>query len=297
MKQQTLLERALQTVPDFRQSYEKFRTRMIVEQKTSSTIYNYSSKISALCLYYNKPPEHISSSEIDAYLAKLLQTKPQPSLTQFKHLVYGLRLYYRISGLEREKLHLPSIKKSKKLPVILNYEECRLLFKTPKVLKHRVILSLIYSAGLRLGELCKLRISDIDSHRMLIHIRDSKYRKDRYVPLSSYILKGLRVYYQEVRPQIYLFNGYKKGEPISGRAVEWILRETCKKTTITKEINVHTLRHSFASHLLEMGVNVVQVQELLGHADVKTTLIYLHTMKPAYKHIFSPLDKLYTIQE
>ena len=155
------------------------------------------------------------------------------------------------------------------------------------------MLSLIYSAGLRVGELCRLKISDIDSGRMMIHIRQSKYNKDRYVPLSPLILEGLRKYFQACKPVEWLFNGKKPGVQMSPHGVQWAMREAIKKTKIRKAITVHTLRHSYATHLLEEGMDIVSIKELLGHARIETTMVYLHVAKPNRSNLFSPFDRLY----
>ena len=148
--------------------------------------------------------------------------------------MYGLRYFYRLLGLKDRVVELPSIKAKKKLPVVLNYEECKALFKAPALLKHRVLLALIYSAGLRVGEASRLRLSDIDSGRMMIHIRQSKFNKDRYVPLSPIVLKGLQKYCKAYHPVDYLFNGSKPGTPLTTPGIRWVLRESAKKCGLQK---------------------------------------------------------------
>jgi site-specific recombinase XerD len=188
---------------------------------------------------------------------------------------------------------LPSIKHTSKLPVVLNYQECKALFNAPELLKHRILLSLIYSAGLRAREVSRLRLADIDSGRMMIHIRQSKYNKDRYVPLSPLILEGLRKYYYACQPVEYLFNGNTPGSPLSVRGMQWALREAVKRCKLQKGITLHTLRHSYATHLLEFGMDIITIKELLGHERIQTTLIYLHVAKPNRSNLFSPFDRLY----
>jgi len=151
----------------------------------------------------------------------------------------------------------------------------------------------MYSAGLRAREASRLRIADIDSGRMMIHIRKSKYNKDRYVPLSPLILSGLRKYFFACRPVDYLFNGNAPGSPLSVRGMQWALREAVKKSKLQKGITLHTLRHSYATHLLEFGMDIVTIKELLGHERIETTLVYLHVAKPNRTNLFSPFDRLY----
>jgi site-specific recombinase XerD len=195
--------------------------------------------------------------------------------------------------MNEKALKLPSIREPHKLPVVLNRQECIAIFKAPELLKHRVLLSLIYSAGLRAGEASRLKLADIDSGRMMIHIRQSKFNKDRYVPLSPLILQGLRKYYYACQPQEYLFNGNSAGTPLSIKGMQWALREAVKKCKLQKGISLHTLRHSYATHLLEEGMDIVSIKELLGHERIQTTMVYLHVAKPNRTNLFSPFDRLY----
>jgi site-specific recombinase XerD len=177
--------------------------------------------------------------------------------------------------------------------VILNREELRQLFKAPALIKHRIVLSLIYSAGLRSQEVINLKISDIDFERKTIHIRQSKYKKDRIVPLSDYMQKGLKKYLTAENPHIWLFNGKEQDGRYSVKGLSWVMREALKKTSIAKDVNLHSLRHSYATHLLEEGLNIVTVKNLLGHAEIGTTMIYLHVAQCPLVKAHSPLDTLY----
>jgi len=235
-------------------------------------------------------PEYLSQEQLDGYLAEKVQGK----ITAFKHLIHGLRYYYKALEIEKEKFRLPVIKAPKTLPVILNLKECKRLFHAPSLLRDRVILCLMYSAGLRSCELRALRVEDIDSGRMLIHIRQSKNNRDRYVPLSELILRGLRNYYRKERPQGYLFPGKEKGRSLSPATIATILRKAASNAGILKKISPHTLRHTYATHLLEMGMNILRVKELLGHTDIETTMIYLQVMNQSGEKAFSPFDKLYS---
>ena len=152
---------------------------------------------------------------------------------------------------------------------------------------------LIYSAGLRSSEVIHLKISDIDFERRSIHIRRSKYNKDRILPLSDYMSIGLQKYILLERPLTWLFNGKTLGEPYSPKAISWVMREAAKTAGIAKDVTVHTLRHSYATHLIEDGLNIVTVKDLLGHSKIETTMIYLHIAQCPLVKAHSPLDTLY----
>ena len=213
--------------------------------------------------------------------------------TYFKHTVYGLRFLFRIFDRRDKAIRLPSLKKESPLPVVLSRNECRQLFKSGKMLKHRVLLSLVYSAGLRQKEVRNLLQRDIDFDRMQIHIRKTKYNKERYVPLSKLMVKGLLKYYEAYCPKHYVFNGRNIDSPLSARGVQWAMKESLKASGIKKQACVHTLRHSYATHLLELGVDIDTLRKLLGHAHLTTTMVYLHVARISSSEKFSPFDKLY----
>jgi integrase/recombinase XerD len=289
----TILGRAMQTVPGFDKVYNKLRQQTILSGRSQSTFDNYIRRIALVCLEYNRLPEDISEEEINDYLTGLAQMPKSPSRSSFKHAVYGLRYYYRLIGQAKRATDLPSMRKEAKLPVIFNRSELRQLFKAPTLLKHRIALALIYSAGLRSQEAINLKLSDIDFERRTIHIRQSKYKKDRIVPLSGYIAKGLRKYISAEHPHIWLFNGKEPDGRYSVKGLSWIIRESLKKTDIKKDVSLHSLRHSYATHLLEDGVNIVTIKELLGHAHIATTMLYLHVAQIPPGAAHSPLDTLY----
>lgn len=289
----TILESACHEIPGFRKLYKELEEKMVLSGQTGSTLNNYGRKLAHISLQFHKLPQDIPEKEINRYLAGLARESKTPSLSNFKHTIYGLRFCYRMLGMREKAIKLPSLKQEHKLPVVLNYQECIAMFKAPELLKHRVLLALIYSAGLRACEASHLKIGDIDSGRMMIHIRQSKFRKDRYVPLSPLILDGLRKYVHACRPAEYLFNGHEPGTPMSIRGMQWALREAVKKCKLQKGITLHTLRHSYATHLLEFGMDILTIKELLGHQRITTTMVYLHVAKPRRTNLFSPLDRLY----
>lgn len=288
----TLLERAKLEVPGFVDHIRKFEEQITIKSYSESTVFSYSRSIAQISLYFKKSPLDLESDEINSYLFSLKSDKDL-SDTYFKHTVYGLRFFYRVYDLEDRAIRLPNLKNNRKLPVVFSQEELRRLFKAPQRLKQRVLLWLIYSAGLRVSEVCKLKISDIDFDPKQIHVRESKNNKSRYVVLSDYLSKGLVQYIKGSKPKTYLFNGREKGSPLGHSAVQQTFRLAMKKSDIQKEACVHTLRHSFATHLLEQGVDIVSIKEQLGHAHIQTTMMYLHVAKLERSLVHSPFDKLY----
>lgn len=289
----TIVERAIAIVPDFSKVVKKMEQQVILRGQSTSTLRNYIQRIALFVINFEKLPEDIDSDQINEYLTALALDPKSPSRSSFKHMVYGLRYYYRLLGMNKNAIALPSLKQEAKLPVILNQNELKELFSVPSLLKHRIVLTLIYSAGLRGQEVINLKISDIDFVRKTIHIRQSKYKKDRIVPLAESMAVGLKKYLGAENPHIWLFNGKELDGRYSVKGLSWVMRESIKKTSIKKEVNLHSLRHSYATHLLEQGMNIVTIKELLGHADIRTTMIYLHVAQCELLKPHSPLDTLY----
>ena len=288
-----MLELAIQAVPEFEKVITKMAHQVTLRGQSKSTLDNYTRRIALFVIHFKRLPEHVSEDEINEYLVALARDPRSPSRSSFKHMVYGLRYYYRLLGMNKKAIALPSLKGDTKLPVILNRTELKELFAAPQLLKQRVVLSLIYSAGLRGQEAINLKLSDIDFERKTIHIRQSKYKKDRIVPLSEGMAIGLRTYIKAENPHIWLFNGKTPESQYSTRGLSWVMRETIKKTSIKKDVNLHTLRHSYATHLLEEGLNIVTLKELLGHSDITTTMLYLHVAQCPHVKPHSPFDTLY----
>ncbi len=289
----TMIEQAIELVPEFATVIRKLEQQVTLRGQSKSTLNNYIRRIALFVIHFGKLPEQIDPEEINEYLVALARDPKSPSRSSFKHMVYGLRYYYRLMGLNKNAIALPSLKKETKLPVILNYQELKELFGAPTLLKQRIVLALIYSAGLRGQEVINLKISDIDFMRKVIHIRQSKYKKDRIVPLAESMALGLKKYLGAENPHVWLFNGKESDGRYSVRGLAWVMRENLKKTSIKKDVNLHSLRHSYATHLLEQGLNIVTVKELLGHADITTTMLYLHVAQCPLLKPHSPLDRLY----
>lgn len=289
----TIVEQAIHAVPGFKNVVSKLEQQVTLRGQSKSTLNNYIRRIALFVIHFQDLPENISEDEINEYLVALARDPRSPSRSSFKHMVYGLRYYYRLLGDNKRAIALPSLKQNTKLPVILNRSELKELFTAPSLLKQRIALTLIYSAGLRGQEVINLKISDIDFERKTIHIRQSKYKKGRIVPLSNYMAQGLKKYLKAEHPHIWLFNGKEPDGRYSVRGLSWIMRENLKKTSIKKQVNLHSLRHAYATHLLEQGVDIVTLKNLLGHAEITTTMIYLHIAQCPQVKPYSPLDTLY----
>ncbi|MGB5928162.1 MAG: tyrosine-type recombinase/integrase, partial [Cyclobacteriaceae bacterium] len=184
----------------------------------------------------------------------------------------------------------------KKLPVVLSHSEVKRLLKAPPLLRHRLILALLYGCGLRRFELLNLKIADVDMERSQLHVREGKGRKDRYVPLGKHLVRGLRTYLQAEPPYVWLFNGKDNTgqlQQFSETGVQWVITQAVKRAEIKKRVTSHTLRHTYATHLLEMGMDIITLKDQLGHVDIQTTLMYLHIAQLGREKAFSPLDRLY----
>ena len=257
----------------------------------------YSAKTIKAYIYYNKDlldftnKTEINDSDIKDYLLYLIESK-NVSTSTLNSAINALKFYYGTMLKKKFVYEVKRPKKDKKLPVVLSQEEVEKILLSVDNIKHKAILMLTYSAGLRVSEIVNLKSKDIDSKRMLIYIKMAKGRKDRYVMLSESILQILRDYWKEYRPVEWLFPGQDKEKHITTRTVEKIFSNACEKAKILKPVSIHSLRHSFATHLLENGTDLRYIQELLGHKNIKTTEIYTHVSNKNIAKIKSPLDSL-----
>ena len=252
----------------------------------------YLHHIKCFMQYCRKSLDRASTNDIRAYLLDLIESK-RVSRAYHDQAVSALKfLYEQVLKKPAVTAGIPRPRKERKLPVVLSQEEIAKLLSTVENLKHKVLLMLIYSAGLRVSEVVRLRVSDIDGQRRLIRVRGGKGRKDRYTLLSEMVLKLLREYWKAYRPKDWLFPGQKEGSHLTTRTVEKILERARQRASIGKHCTVHTLRHSFATHLLEDGTDLRYIQELLGHKSSKTTEIYTHVSRKDLARIVSPLDRL-----
>lgn len=252
----------------------------------------YKGHINRFVSFINKSISTIEAQEIRKYILFLLD-EGQVSHTYANQAISALKFLFN-DILQKNSMieSLPRLKKEKKLPEVLSFQEVTRILEALKNEKHRTILFLIYSAGLRVGEVVKLTTQDIDSQRMLIHVVQGKGRKDRYTVLSEIALEQLRKYYKLYKPEKWLFPGQNPKEYLTVRTVERIFENACTAAKITKKVSVHSLRHSFATHLLEGGIDLRYIQELLGHESSKTTEIYTHVTEKSISKIQSPLDKI-----
>lgn len=268
------------------------KRRMSVANRAKSSIRSYCRALEKLYAFHQSPTRELEIDEIIDFLYYLQHEKGLHWRT-LKLYVAGLRYYFQEVVSEIELAHqIPYPKEKPSLPEVLSREELKELFGGCLNFKHKVMFRLVYSAGLRRSELAYLKITDIETKdgKYRIKINKGKGSKDRYTILSKCILEELRTYFIQCRPKIYLFNGRVKGEPMSLGGIRHALVKAVSRTTIKKRVNMHILRHCFASHALEDGLNIKTLQYLMGHQSIKTTLIYLHVSDIPLSKAFSPLD-------
>lgn len=272
------------------------RQRMIEDMRLRNyaplTIKVYVERVAAFAKHFAKSPERLGAADVRAYLLFLVQEK-RASWSYYDQALAALRFLYGTTLGKKWVLDdLASPRKQRKLPVVLSPDEVAQFFEAIDSLKHRAILMTAYAAGLRVSEVVSLRVDDIDSRRMVIRIRQAKGRKDRYVMLSPRLLAILREYWKAARPTQFLFPGNVPDRPITPRTVQKACRGAQEAAGLGKRVRVHTLRHSFATHLLEAGTNIRIIQILLGHRSLRTTAVYTHVSTAALEATQSPLDRL-----
>lgn len=279
-------------LPDYRSCPEGFLLKMKELRYSERTIQTYKSLFEEFINYYHhKDIEQIDEPMIVDFL-RYLVIERKISLSYQNQSINAIKFYYeRVLGGQRKIYLIDRPRREQGLPVVLSEEEVKLILNAPKNLKHKAILMTIYSGGLRISEAINLKIEDIDSQRMQVHVVQAKGKKDRYTLLSYRLLEILRDYVREFRPKLWLFEG-PSGTQYSDRSIQTILKSALLKTNIRKHVTVHTLRHSFATHLLENGTDLRYIQTLLGHDSSKTTEIYTHVTTKGFDKIQSPLDRL-----
>lgn len=272
---------------------EKFIQWMKVKNMADSTIENYTSQLVSFLFYFKDIPRpiEVSGEQIMSYL--LTKIKPNSQ----RHAHSAIKLFYtNVIGQPLKFKHIPYAKKEKKLPQALEENEIEAILSVCENIKHKAILYLAYACGLRVSEIIDLKIADIDSDSMTININLAKGKKDRIVPMPQELLDILRDYFKIYRPKIYLFNGQYSTNEIptqyTDRSINQFFKDLALKAGIKKNVHIHLLRHSYASHSLEQGTDIRYIQEILGHSSPLTTQIYTHISKKAISRISSPLSRL-----
>jgi site-specific recombinase XerD len=255
------------------------------------TIATYVGRVSLFARHFGKSPEHLGAEHVREYQLHLIARRV--SWSQFNQSVCSLRFLYSVT-LQRPDMvqSIPFGKRPRPLPAVFSQDEVRRLFDAIDEPRYRVLLQTTYACGLRISEVVRLKPADIDGERMLVHIRGAKGGKDRLVPLSATLLQRLRGYWQQHRRSDWLFPGQTKAGHISASRVQRICGRAIRACGIAKKACVHTLRHSYATHLLERGVDLPTLQKLLGHNHLTTTLRYTHVQQSHLCATTSPLDTL-----
>jgi integrase/recombinase XerD len=279
----------------------KLRDQMAMDMElrrfSPRTVSCYLACMRNVAIHFGKSPAELGDEEIRGYMHHLIEER-KASQALISQSYSALKFFFE-KTLQRSwnASRIPRSKQRKKLPGVLTRQEVEAIFSATKNLKHRAILMTIYSGGLRISEATRLRVSDIDSGRMMIRVSEGKGLKDRYTLLGERNLEILRRYYKAYRPLEWLFPGRNASEPVSISAVQRVFKRSLQKAGIKKKASVHTLRHCFATHLLESGTDLYYIQRLLGHKSAGTTSVYLHITGKDIGKIKSPIDSSREDQE
>jgi integrase/recombinase XerD len=274
----------------------ELRQRMIqdlrIRNYSPRTIRTYIYCVAKFAKHFGRSPEHLGPKQIREYQRHMVETK-KTSWTTFNQTVCALRFLYRVTlGRSNMVEHIPFPRQEKRLPVVLSIEEVFRVLNEISNLKHRTVLMVMYATGLRLSEALALTIDDIDDQRALIRVEQGKGKKDRYVDLTPTLHQALRDYYAACRPKSLLFPGKIPGKPMHPTAIQKATHIARLKANISKPVKTHTMRHCFATHLLESGTNLRTIQVALGHASLSTTAVYLHIASRAKQTRMVPVDLL-----
>jgi site-specific recombinase XerD len=263
-----------------------------IRNHARSTVECYIRSVAEFAKHFKQSPEQLGPEEIRAWQLYLIKEK-RVSQSTYIQAVCGLRFFYR-NTLNRkiDIQHIPLPRKEKKLPVILSKEEVKKMLEAPRNLGHRAILATLYGAGLRVSEATKLKVGDLDGDRKVMWVRGGKGNKDRQVMLTESLSELLAAYRRWKQPAEWLFPGASPGQPISREAVFDTCRKAARRAGIAKRVHPHSFRHAFATHLLEDGVNLLVIKELLGHRSLRTTASYLHVADVTIRSTRSPLELL-----
>jgi len=265
---------------------------MLLRNLSQKTIDAYTYHVGRFAWFLGKSPEQASPEDVRSFQLHLIQER-KVGWSSFNQAVCGLRFLYRTTFPRKWAVRMvPFGKKPKKLPAVLSGDEVHGILQCVRSIKHRTFLLTLYAAGLRLSEAAQLTIPDIDGQRMLLTVRCGKGQKDRLVPLSPRLLTELRRYWKEVRSPRYLFPGKTFDRPLSSTTIQKTFKAAAIKAGVRKRVTPHTLRHSYATGLLEAGVDLLTIGQLLGHKSFSTTMVYLHVRRPHLDSTPSPADWL-----
>jgi site-specific recombinase XerD len=265
---------------------------LVLHGRAERTRESYLHWVSELARYYRRAPDQLTDGEVQQYLLHLIQER-KLAWSSCRQAVCALRFFYEVTlGRPRATFRVPLPKGAQKLPEILSREEVARLLSATTTLKHRVLLMTTYAGGLRVSEVVHLRVSDIDSERMLIRVEQGKGRKDRYTLLSRRLLEELRRYVRIYRPTAWLFPQRRNPAPMDAASALRIYHLAKAHAGIRKAGGIHALRHAFATHLIESGTDLATLQTLLGHSCIKTTMRYVHLSRQQATERVSPLDQL-----
>ncbi|MBC8769357.1 site-specific integrase [Arenibacter sp. BSSL-BM3] len=281
--------RKRKSVVEYRVCPEEYLLKLELKRYANSTVRTYVSFFEMFINHYKERELNaINESDIRAFLQKLIHRGVSNSY--LNQAINAIKFYYEVVlGMPNRFYEIERPRKESKLPKVISKEEVLAIIENTNNIKHKCIIELLYGSGLRRGELLNLKIEDIDSKRMLVRVQGGKGNKDRYTLLSQTALEDLRVYFKEWKPQIYLFEG-RKASKYGAESVLQIVKGAAQKAKIGQNVTPHVLRHSFATHLLESGVDLRQIQVLLGHGSSKTTEIYTHVATNTFNTIKNPLD-------
>lgn len=271
---------------------EQYKRDLEIKAFSPNTQKSYIKQMVAFSKYYGKSPDLLGQEEIKNYLHYIVSER-NLSKSYVNQVYSALKFFYETTlGREWDLKRIPRAKKDRKLPQVLSRSEVKGILDCTRNIKHKAILTTIYASGLRIGEAVNLKLTDIDSTNMQIRVRLGKGNKDRLTILSQSNLDLLRYYYKYYKPAHWLFPGQDESKPLTTRTVERVFENSKAKAGITIPGNAHILRHSFATHLLEDGIDVHYIQYFLGHSSPQTTSIYLHVTAAKTKNIKSPFDTL-----
>lgn len=270
---------------------QRFVEDLRVRNRSPRTIQTYASCVARFARYFGRSPEFLGSEEVRTFQLHLIAQGA--SWSTFNQTVCALRFLYGTTlGRPEQVAMIPFGKRPKKLPCVLSPEEVARLLDATEPGRERVMVQMTYACGLRLEELLHVQVQDIDSSRMVVQVRQGKGRKDRLVPLSPRLLEELRAYWRCHRPRAWMFPNRTQDGPLHAGTIQRRFQRVVQRAGLTKPATMHTLRHSFATHLLEAGVDVLTLQMLLGHRDLSTTSLYLHLRSEHFHQLPSLLDLL-----